>query len=187
MSDMKDTFRRTLVSLLETKPLGEITVKEVARLSGVSRQIFYYHFTNIWDLVNWIFIQESEKALREHSDIGSWKTGYIRLMRWAVENKALVSNVCASVERERVETFMRGILHRHIEAVVEEEARGLRVTREQRAFIARFYTLALVSFSLDWMKDGMRESPEEVAAKVGLMIEGDFRKALLRFQEANLG
>lgn len=82
MANMRKIFSDTLMEMLKTKPLNAITITDIVNQCGVSRQSFYYYFDDIYDLIEWYFIQETEKALSEYSDIDSWKTGYIRIMRW---------------------------------------------------------------------------------------------------------
>ena len=185
MANMRKIFANTVIDMLSTKSLSTITVTDIVNQCGVSRQSFYYYFDDIYDLIEWIFTQETEEALNEYSDIDSWQTGYIRIMRWAQKNKHLIMNTYRSIQREYIEAFMYRVLYQYIIKVVETEAQNLLVTEEQCASVAKFYTLAINAISLEWIRTGMDESPEAVAEKVNFMIEGDFQKALLKFQVAN--
>ncbi len=42
-----------LRALLKEKPLAKITVGEISAAAGVSRQTFYYHFDNIFEIFKW--------------------------------------------------------------------------------------------------------------------------------------
>ena len=44
----------SLKKLLEKKTLDKITVKDITDDCGVNRQTFYYHFHDVYDLVEWI-------------------------------------------------------------------------------------------------------------------------------------
>ena len=185
MTNMQEIFARTLIDMLEEKPLSDITVKDIAGRCGVSRQSFYYYFGDIYGLIEWIFVTETEKALEEFSDIDSWTTGFVRIMKRLRSRRSLVLSTYGSVQRDQIELFMYRVLYQYMIRVVETEASGLRVTEQQKDFIANFYTLSLNAVMLDWIRKGMIEEPREIAEKVGFLIEGDFRKALLRFQEKN--
>ena len=39
---------------LLTKPLDKITINDLAEDCGISRMAFYYHFKDIYDLVEWV-------------------------------------------------------------------------------------------------------------------------------------
>lgn len=44
--------------MMEYKPLDEISVVALTKLTNVNRQTFYYHFQNIYDLLTYIFLNE---------------------------------------------------------------------------------------------------------------------------------
>ena len=53
----------SLKKLLEKKTLDKITVKDITDDCGVNRQTFYYHFHDVYDLVEWIFTEEAKKFM----------------------------------------------------------------------------------------------------------------------------
>lgn len=82
MTNMKDTIRNALVSKLQSSSLdSSITVTDIATDCGISRQAFYYYFNDIYDVVESIFLEQTERALNEYSDIDSWQIGYIIIIR----------------------------------------------------------------------------------------------------------
>lgn len=185
MPNMKATFATVLTEMLQSKTLDKITVKDIVNSCGVSRQSFYYYFNDIYDLLEWIFLQETEKALNEYSDINNWQFGYHLLLVWIKQNQALVSNTYRSIRRDYVENFMNKILYNYIIKVVENQAVTLNVTSNQKKFIARFYTLAFNAISLEWIRDGMSEPPDEIVNRVDILVKGDFKKALMNFNDEN--
>ena len=185
MNDMKKNITITLFEMLQEKRLEKITVKDIADKCNISRQTFYYHFSDIFDIVKYIFSEATNKALEDYSDIDNWETGYVRIMNWTLKNKNLVLNTYNSVRREYVEYFMKKVLFEYIIKVVKTEAKNIKVTEEQCDFIANFYTLALNAVSLEWIRQGMVEKPEVLAKRVNFLIEGDFQKALYKFEREN--
>ena len=83
-----------------------------------------------------------------------------------MENKPFILNVYRSVKREQVENYLYSLTYQLIEGVVEEQSENLRVTEEQKKFIADFYKYSFVGVMLDWIKRGMKEAPEEIANKM---------------------
>lgn len=55
---MADLTRRALAEsvteLLNEKPLDKIKIKDITDRCGVTRNTFYYHFQDIYDLLSWI-------------------------------------------------------------------------------------------------------------------------------------
>lgn len=49
------TFAKAIKSLIKTQPLDKITVTDIVFQAGKTRQTFYRHFQDKYDLVNWYF------------------------------------------------------------------------------------------------------------------------------------
>ena len=64
---MSQTTKRALAASLEKllakKPLDKITVIDIVEDCEVNRQTFYYHFRDIYDLLEWTLLNETSKAL----------------------------------------------------------------------------------------------------------------------------
>ena len=64
MSQMtKRALVASLKDLLAEKPLDKITVTDLTEHCGVNRMTFYYHFKDIYDLVEWACIESATRAL----------------------------------------------------------------------------------------------------------------------------
>ena len=60
----KEGIQKALYELLRTKTLDEITVTELVEQCGISRQAFYYHFSDLYAVVDWT-LQEKLEALNQ--------------------------------------------------------------------------------------------------------------------------
>lgn len=49
----KRALEQSLKNLLLKKPLTKITINDIADDCGINRMTFYYHFKDIYDLVEW--------------------------------------------------------------------------------------------------------------------------------------
>ena len=57
----KHALEASLKNILLKKPLNKITVKDIADDCGINRMTFYYHFKDIYDLVEWSCINDASK------------------------------------------------------------------------------------------------------------------------------
>ena len=62
-SSTKEALGNTLKKMLSVKPIDKITVKDLVEECGVNRQTFYYHFDDVYDLLEWVFEEDTNKAL----------------------------------------------------------------------------------------------------------------------------
>ena len=96
----KYAFADSLKKMLETKTLEHITVTDIVQDCGTTRQAFYYHFDDIYSLLEWVYIQEAASLLENHRDINTWQQGYILILDWMQDNRQLVINTFRSVSRD---------------------------------------------------------------------------------------
>lgn len=99
----KKALEVSLKNLLLKKPLNKITINDIAEDCGISRMTFYYHFKDIYDLVEWSCIEDASKALQGKKTYDTWQEGLLNIFYAVQENKPFIMNVYNSVSREQVE------------------------------------------------------------------------------------
>lgn len=96
----KRALEASLKNLLLKKPLNKITVGDIAEDCGVNRMTFYYHFKDIYDLVEWSCEEDAAKALEGNKTYDTWQKGFLNIFHAVQENKPFIVNVYRSVSRE---------------------------------------------------------------------------------------
>lgn len=66
---------------LLTKSLDKITINELAEDCGISRMAFYYHFKDIYDLVEWVCVEDGTKALQGKKNYENCRKASVRFSR----------------------------------------------------------------------------------------------------------
>ena len=178
----KRALEESLKHLLLTKPLTKITITDLTEDCGVSRMTFYYHFKDIYDLVEWSCQEDAAKALAGKKTYETWQQGFEQIFEAVLANKPFIMNVYHSVSREQVENYLYQLTYDLLEGVVEEQAAGMSVRPEDKAFIANVYKYAFVGLMLDWIKDNMREDPQQIVDRLNRLIKGSLSAALSRFK-----
>ena len=185
---MSQTTKRALAAslkaLLAQKPLSKITISDITEECGINRMTFYYHFQDIYDLIDWICQEEGGRALRGRKDYDTWQEGFVALCHAVVENRAFIEGVYHSVQREQVENYLYRVVCGLLIDVVEALSGPYPISREDQAYIANFYKYAFVGVMLDWVKRGMRETPEQVVGQVSRMCRGQLLSAIQNLAEA---
>ncbi len=178
----KRALAASLKKLLSQKTLDKITVIDIVEDCEVNRQTFYYHFKDIYDLIDWIYTQEAARALDGNKTYETWQQGLLHLFDYIRSNCDFVRNTYHSVNREHLERYLHQEAQSLLLGVIEEKAAGKNVREDDKAFIAHFYKFAFVGLILDWIKNGMREDPNEIVSRLSVLIQGDFAGALERFE-----
>ena len=183
MSQMtKQALEASLKNLLLQKPLNKITINDVAEDCGISRMTFYYHFKDIYDLVEWVCMEDAKQALAGKKSYDTWQEGFISIFQAVQENKPFVMNVYRAVSRERIEQYLNPLIHNLILGVVEEKAKGMTVNEADRQFIAEFYEHAFLGVMLEWIGGNMKEDPAAIVERTSMVLHGNIVRALNAFR-----
>ena len=178
----KRALEQSLKNLLQQKPLSKITISDITEDCGISRMTFYYHFKDIYDLVEWACAEDAARALQNKKTYDTWQQGFVQIFHAVRENKVFVMNVYRCVNREQVEKYLVPLTDQLIMGVITERAAGMTVRAADQQFIAQVYSYAFVGIMLDWIRDDMRADPEELVNRLAMVIRGDITQALERFR-----
>ena len=89
----KRAIQESFKKLLSNQPLDKITVKNITDDCGVNRNTFYYHYSDIYQLLEEIFLAEAQKSVDEMVIGQSWEEGLKRGLCFVKENKKLIYHV----------------------------------------------------------------------------------------------
>ena len=183
MSDItKRALEDSLKKLLLKKPLNKITINDLTEDCGVNRMTFYYHFKDIYDLVEWACVEDASKALQNNKTYETWEQGFIKIFYAVKENKHFIMNVYRCVSREQVERYLSPLVDNLLMGVVEEQSVGMVVREEDKKFVSKIYSYILIGIMLEWISADMRGEPEIIVKKLALTIHGDIKSALERLK-----
>ena len=133
----KRALEQSLKNLLLKKPLSKITISDLTEDCGMNRMTFYYHFKDIYDLVEWSCLTDAKRALDEKKTYDTWQQGFLQILEAVQANKPFIMNVYHCVHREQVEIYLRPLVEDLIINVVNEETGGLNVRDEDKTFIVQ--------------------------------------------------
>ena len=177
----KQALEESLKHLLLKKPLDKITINDLTSHCGISRMTFYYHFRDIYDLVEWSCLSDATRALQGKKTYDTWQEGLLQIFEAVMENKPFILNVYRSVGREQIESYLFKLTHDLIYNVVNEKAQGCSVTEEQKSFIADFYKYSFVGIMLDWIKNGMKDNYPIIVEYMNLTLYGSIANSIRNF------
>ena len=178
----KRALEASLKKLLLQKPLNKITINDITEDCGVNRMTFYYHFKDIYDLVDWILVEDAAKALESKPTFETWTEAFLDILRQVQENKVLVMNVYRSMSREQVEQYLYKMLDPMLREFLGRGTQEMTVQDADKQFIIDFYKYALVGMVLEWIRKDMKEDPVRMTDRLNILLHGDFQRALRRFR-----
>lgn len=166
--------------LLEQKPLSKITVKSIVEECGINRNTFYYHYKDIYDLIDDIFNTETSKVISQNPVHGHWQEGCLQSMHYLQEHSMIIQNVFNSIKLETIKAYLFRVAHALLITFAQRVADGRPANKEEICFVADFYSHAFVGIFLDWIRGGMQQKPEDFIELMGRMLNGSIYDVLKR-------
>jgi len=180
-STTKCMLAASLKNLLGIRLLDKITVKDIVDDADVTRQTFYYHFRDIYDLICWIFDQNAKSACTPELDTLDWSTRLIATLAAMQQEHLLVMSLFHSISRAHLEQYLNNVIYTLICDQLEEYGRDLTFSDEDKRFIADFYKYAFVGILMEWIRKGMKDNPKQLVDKLLYMLNGEIRRSLEKF------
>lgn len=171
----------SLKKLMLQKPLNKITINDLTTDCGISRMAFYYHFRDIYDLVEWACLEESTKALQGKKTYETWQEGLLQIFEAVYENKPFIINAYHAVSREQIENYLFQLTHDLIMGVVLEQSKETALSDAQKNFIADFYKYSFVGIMLDWIRQGMKDDYTSICNNMCTTIQGNITNSIKNF------
>ena len=173
MSELtKRAIQESFKKLLSNQPLDKITVKNITDDCGVNRNTFYYHYSDIYQLLEEIFLTEAQKSV-EKMEVGqSWEEG--------LKTGLCFVNVYNSLHRETIERYLYSVSLDFAGKFIDNVSKTLKlsVSDDDKKFIASFYKYAIVGIVLDWLEGGMKNDPDELIERMSKLLSGTLKTVL---------
>lgn len=177
----KIILEQSLKELLLTKPLNKITISDLTKAAGISRMTFYYHFQDIYELIEWTCQHDAQKALKGKKTYDTWQEGMLNIFNAVLANKPFVMNVYNSISKEQIENYLYTLVYNLLYDVVDELAQGKNIATDDKEKIAHFYKYAFVGIMLDWVRSGMKQKPDDIVIHLSVMIHGSMERSIMNF------
>lgn len=169
--------------LLETRSLEKITIKEITDECGLTRNTFYYHFHDVYELLHWLFEQKTDEIVKKYSDQEDWEGGLEEVLNYLYEHRDMIMNLHASISDDLLLRFVNDVMMRHAEVIIARQAKGMDCSPKAIAIGAEIYVNAAVGDVMNWIRSGMRATPEHLAQVYNVIFLGTV-DAVLKSAEA---
>jgi AcrR family transcriptional regulator len=178
----KEDILDTLMALLNERPLDEITVKDLTERCGISRQAFYYHFSDIYAVVDFGVHQEFDQLDFEED----WYEVLSQVGDKLRENRTVVLNTYRAFERSYVERYLDKWFRPVMEREVRRAAEHYHVTEQQIDFVTELFKMGIVDVVLGWLDHGLTSRVKEYFDDFYTVFSGSIGSALERLEQKNL-
>ena len=174
-----------LVSLVAEVPLDKISVGSLAARAGVSRQTFYYHFRNIYDVFLWAVTSRMKYPDGKLSGkvAPSPTRCVVDLCHSLKENRELVYAFMGyyRVElREDIRDYLYNVCRINLLYLMSDHA-----TEEDVEIAAHFHVDGFIGIINHWLETGMREDMADMVESLIQTMKTSLRPDMLERLEEN--
>lgn len=156
----------TFMQLLESESLDKITVRDIVEECEINRNTFYYHYSDIYDLLDDVFRVETEKFMSEDVDENTtFGEEYERAACFVLKYKKAILHIYDSKKRDVLQNYLETLAFSFISRFVKKEADGYGLPDEDIDYITGFYTHAIVGNTLGWIKRKLPSGQEKFIAR----------------------
>ncbi len=167
-SQTKMQLANSLKEIMEKIPFHNITVQNVADHCGVNRQTFYYHFKDMYDLLEWIYQNDIFCGFQKLSG-KNWQTVLLDTIKYAKKNKFFLRNTNRSLRKETIEKYLYPFINQLFVLIFDDVYKDAYIRTEEKEFILKFFTHAYVNVVIQWIGSGMQEEDSFLLEKVQIL------------------
>ena len=147
-------YRLGLIELLKDRPLDEINVVLLCEHVGSNRQTFYYHYRDISDVVENIFLKEKILSSRHILEFDAMTKTIIAYIN---SNYGFLSQIAKSYTNDKMKDFFFTYYYKHISDLLKSK-KDSKTTNEM--FVVNRYISNIASNELTfWIMTKRKEKP----------------------------
>ena len=169
----KRAIAASLKKSMAQKPLSKITVSEIISDCGVNRKTFYYHFEDIYALLQWILEDEAVEVFKRFDLLVEPEDAIIFVIDYVEQNKYLLNCAHDPASREEMTRFFYANLIGVTRAVIDtiESNLGISVEEPFKEMLASFYTEAMGGWLFRYFKEGQQYRRDETIQNLVFILQ----------------
>ena len=160
----KNLIIEQTLRLAEKKPINKITVIEIVRECDITRNTFYYHFHDIYDVFN-TYLDEQIESLSAQS-YESMETALFSFITLCAGKKRVWLNLYRTAGYDAISKITKEKLGKLIMLLIGKEYDVSRFSSYDIDIIRVFYEEAIFGVLLRWIKGNSIELSDELMERI---------------------
>ena len=172
----------TTLRLVERKPLNKITVRDIVEACGITRNTFYYHFHDIYEVLEHALSFEFERLGESGEEEG--EEPLISALHFCITYKNVLFNLYRSIGYEELAQYVKKQLHKLLQRRICKAVGERKIEERDLELICMLCEEAIIGALMRVITDPKRTvTPEEadaVIARVRVLFDGELLRILER-------
>ena len=170
---------RTFQQMLEEMPFDKITVSALVRRCEISPNTFYYHYQDIYALLNVWFHMEFDQYMQLSDESFDWVSAAKAMLRDCKTHPKTIYHVFNSLSRDQLEQYVFTSTDDVFYHLVCLRASGRQMEEADLKCISSFCRYAFIGFFVQFLWNRMEDDIDESVDRLSVFFE-DFTDSALR-------
>ena len=151
---MKCQIVDALFTLMNAQALDTIFVKEIAANAAITRQTFYRHFKDRYDVINWFYDQEVESLFIQTQTLDGIQENLIKKSHFYMQHKSHFKNAYSSHGQNCLRDYEFSTIYRTLAKIVAKKT-GCSADNlpPNLSLCIEFFCHGIIGMTIDWINN----------------------------------
>ena len=179
----KKIILHTFEEMLDEMPFGKITVSALVARCEISSNTFYYHFKDIFDLLEFWLNVQTQTYLKQIENTPNWAEGLKIVLHELKNHSRTIYHISESISREWLERYVFNHVEQQFHMDLEQRTAGLQMDKKIIDKIASFYCYAFLGFFIKFLWGNMKADIDTSVDDLCRIFDGILSTAIQRIKD----
>lgn len=170
----KKAIIKYTIDLAEQKPLKKLTVNDIVKACGITRNTFYYYFHDMYDVLDQALTEQVMKL--KGCPPEKYDKVLFEIIEYTVSYKKVWRNLYKTLGQEQLQKYVMNKVHVIFLEYIENQLNGEKISDEDLGIICAFFEEALFGVMARWVRGestiGTPEEMQEFSNRIKIIFSG---------------
>lgn len=176
----KKEIAAALKKIMSQKTFSKITVSELIKECNINRKTFYYHFSDIYDLLRWTFEMDAVEVVKQYDLITDFDEVAAFVVKYVRENAYIINCAYDSIGRDGLKNFFYNdfivIITRTVSDM--EKNLGVSLAPDYKRFLCDLYTEGVAGMIINFVQNPQKYNVAKITEYFKIILNNSIPAAL---------
>ena len=173
----------SFIELSQTVPIDKITVTMISRQCGINRNTFYYYFSDIPALLDYVTEKHLDLILLRNGKVGFMNGCMVDLVEFMEKNDKAMSGIFNSMTKDELLAFADHAATYLVESYLKMNYDDLAIKQDDRDMLVRIFSSGVSGIFMKWYNDHKDFDISKDIEKVGKIFSKCILQIMKEFSE----
>lgn len=163
---------QTFEEMLDEIPFRKITVSSLVNRCEISSNTFYYHFKDIYDLLEVWLDMRGQAYLKLVDQETQWQEAFKTILRGIREHSQRVYHITDSLSRDWLERYIFTYVEQQFHNDLKRRTAEFQIDEKTLEKVSSFFCYAVLGFFIKYLWGNMKADINSSVDELGQIFEG---------------